>query len=65
MTEQTNEKRQGTPASLRKWRYIALVVGTAALLCCVAALYYKEYIIATATGVVTVAQFLNYRRWKR
>lgn len=65
MTEQTNEKRPGAPGSLRKWRYIALAVGTAALLCCVAALYYKEYIIATATGVVAIAQFLNYRRWKR
>lgn len=50
---------------LRKWSYIALAVGTAALLCCTAALYYRQYIIATATGVVAIAQFLNYRRWKR
>lgn len=53
------------PGSLRKWSRIALGIGLAALLCCAAALYLKEYIIATATGAVAVAQFLNYRRWKR
>lgn len=53
------------PGPLRKWSYIALAIGTAALLCCAAALYYRQYIIATATGVVAIAQFLNYRRWKR
>ena len=32
---------------------------------CTAALYYKEYIIATGTGLVFGAQVINIIKWKR
>lgn len=53
------------PGSLRKWSRIALAIAAVAFVCCVAAIYYKQYLIATATGVVAIVQFREYRRWKR
>lgn len=49
----------------RRWIYIFLGIGLSALACCVVALYYKQYIIATATGLVAIIQLLNYRTWKK
>lgn len=51
--------------SYRKWKYLFLVIGISALACCAAGIYYKQYVIATATGLVAIVQFLNYRKWKR
>lgn len=47
-----------------KWKYLFLIIGISALVCCAAGLYYKQYVIATATGLVAVVQFINYRKWK-
>lgn len=49
----------------RRWIYIFLGIGLSAVACCAVALYYKQYIIATATGLVAVVQLLNYRTWKK
>lgn len=47
-----------------KWKCLFLMIGISALGCCAAGFYYKQYVIATATGLVAVVQFLNYRKWK-
>lgn len=49
----------------KRWKYSFLIIGIAAGLCCLANLYYKQYIIAGATAIVVVAQIQNYRKWKK
>ncbi|WFE84704.1 hypothetical protein [Parabacteroides chongii] len=49
----------------RKWGYIFALTALAALGTCIAALIYKEYIIALATGLVFGAQVFNFIKWKR
>ncbi|WP_293713788.1 hypothetical protein [uncultured Parabacteroides sp.] len=49
----------------RKWGYIFALTALAALGTCIAALIYKEYIIASATGLVFGAQAFNFIKWKR
>lgn len=53
------------PQTYQKWKYLFLAIGISALACCAAGIYYKQYLIATATGLVAVVQLLNYWKWKR
>lgn len=47
----------------RKWGYIFALTGIAALGTCIAGLIYKEYLIASATGIVFGAQVFNFIKW--
>lgn len=47
------------------WLYTFIGVAIAALIICLAGLYYKEYLIAGATGMVFGAQIFNIIQWKR
>lgn len=49
----------------RKWGIIFAVVGIAALATTVAALWFKEYVIALATGIVFCMQAYNFVGWMR
>ena len=49
----------------KKWLYTFIGIAFVALATCTAALYYKEYIIATGTGLVFGAQVINIIKWKR
>lgn len=48
-----------------KWGFIFALTGLAALGTCIAALIYKEYLIAAATGIVFGVQIFNFIKWKR
>ncbi len=48
-----------------KWLYTFVAIAIAALVTCLFALNYKEYLIAIATGLVFVAQIINIIRWNR
>ena len=43
----------------KKWLYTFIGIAFVALATCTAALYYKEYIIATGTGLVFGAQVIK------
>ncbi|MBC8602699.1 hypothetical protein H8784_13355 [Parabacteroides acidifaciens] len=49
----------------KKWLYTFIVIAILALVTCAFALYYKEYIIATGTGLVFGIQAINIFKWKR
>ena len=49
----------------KKGLYTFIGLAFVALATCTAALYYKEYIIATGTGLVFGAQVINIIKWKR
>ncbi|MBP3642254.1 hypothetical protein [Parabacteroides johnsonii] len=49
----------------KKWLYTFIGIAFVALATCTAALYHKEYIIATGTGLVFGAQVINIIKWKR
>ena len=49
----------------KKWLYTFIGIAFVALATCTADLYYKEYIIATGTGLVFGAQVINIIKWKR
>ena len=48
----------------KKWLYTFIGIAFVALATCTTALYHKEYIIATGTGLV-FAQVINIIKWKR
>lgn len=52
-----------TPLS-KKWLYTFIVIAVCALATCLAALYYKEWVIAGGTGLVFGAQVFNIIKWK-
>lgn len=56
--------KQREPTS-RGWKYTFIIIGIAALLCSMANLYYKQYMIAGITALVAAIQAQNYRRWKK
>lgn len=49
----------------KKWLYGFILIAVAALATCAFALYYKEYVIATGTGLVFAVQIINILKWKR
>lgn len=49
----------------RKWGYLFMTVCVAAFLVAAAACYYKEWLIASACGIVAGAQLWNFIQWKR
>lgn len=49
----------------RVWLYTFIGVAIGALVTCIAGLYYKEYLIAGATGLVFGAQVINIIQWKK
>ena len=49
----------------RTWLYVFIGVAAGALITCIAGLYYKEYLIAGATGMVFGAQVVNIIQWKK
>lgn len=55
----------GSKKLTRKWGYIFMSIAIAALATCIISAVYKEYIISIATGVVFVAQMINFIQWKK
>lgn len=49
----------------RKWGFIFAIIGIAALATTIAALWFEEYVIALATGVVFCMQAYNFVGWMR
>ena len=49
----------------KKGLYTFIGIAFVALATCTTALYHKEYIIATGTGLVFGAQVINIIKWKR
>ena len=49
----------------KKWLYTFTGIAFVPLATCPTALYHKEYIIATGTGLVFGAQVINIIKWKR